>query len=130
VKDTRTPERFTAVGGMLQSSTWNRKRYRNFLELLKAHHTTVDVTLGAFEGMVTGRPGKVSPEFAAVCGSSTGSSFSGARIPGVTGDGGNRPALQRFVFRNAEDDEENVRRRDSGFGGHGWPGGNHDAPRT
>jgi imidazolonepropionase-like amidohydrolase len=33
---------------------------------LLEHHTTVDVTLGAFEGMFTGRPGKVSPDLAPV----------------------------------------------------------------
>jgi imidazolonepropionase-like amidohydrolase len=66
VKDTRTPERFTAVGTNAAKLDLESKEVQEFLELLKAHHTTVDVTLGAFEGMFTGRPGKVSPEFAAV----------------------------------------------------------------
>jgi imidazolonepropionase-like amidohydrolase len=66
VKDTRTPERFTAVGDNAAKLDLDSKEVKDFFELLKAHHTTVDVTLGAFEGMFTGRPGKVSPEFETV----------------------------------------------------------------
>ena len=39
---------------------------KDFIALLLEHHTTVDVTLDAFEGMFTGRPGQASPEFTAV----------------------------------------------------------------
>jgi imidazolonepropionase-like amidohydrolase len=38
----------------------------DFVGLLQKHHSTVDVTLGAFEGMFTARPGKVSPDVAPV----------------------------------------------------------------
>ena len=38
----------------------------DFITLLLNHHTTVDVTLAAFEGMFTGRPGQASPDFAPV----------------------------------------------------------------
>src|SRR5262249_49351945 len=62
VKDTRTPERFTAVGNYAAKLDLDSKEVKDFFELLKAHHTTVDVTLGTFEGMFTGRPGKVSPD--------------------------------------------------------------------
>ncbi|HEU5235081.1 MAG TPA: amidohydrolase family protein [Terriglobales bacterium] len=66
VKDTRTPERFTAVGANAAKLDLNSKEVNDFIELLKQRHTTVDVTLAAFEGMFTGRPGKVSPDFAPV----------------------------------------------------------------
>lgn len=66
VKDTRTPERFTAVGANAAKLDLDSKEVKDFLELLKVHHTTVDVTLATFEGMFTARPGKVSPDFATV----------------------------------------------------------------
>jgi Amidohydrolase family len=66
VKDTRTPERFTAVGANAAKLDLQSKEVNDFIELLQKHHTTVDVTLTAFEGMFTGRPGKLSPDFAPV----------------------------------------------------------------
>jgi imidazolonepropionase-like amidohydrolase len=66
VKDTRTPERFTAVGQYAQSLDLQSKPVNNFIELLLQHHTTVDVTLATFEGMFTGRPKQVSPDYAPV----------------------------------------------------------------
>ena len=66
VKDTRTPERFTAVGAYAAKLDLQSKQVSDFIELLQKHHTTVDVTLVAFEGMFTGRPGQVSPDFAPV----------------------------------------------------------------
>jgi hypothetical protein len=66
VKDTRTPERFTAVGANAAKLDLNSKQVNDFIDLLLRHHTTVDVTLATFEGMFTGRPGKVSPDFAPV----------------------------------------------------------------
>ena len=66
VKDTRTPERFTAVGANAAKLDLQSKEVNDFIELLQKHHTTVDVTLVAFEGMFTGRPGQVSPDFAPV----------------------------------------------------------------
>jgi hypothetical protein len=66
VKDTRTPERFTAVGANAAKLDLQSKEVNDFIELLQNHHTTVDVTLATFEGMFTGRPGKVSPDFAPV----------------------------------------------------------------
>jgi hypothetical protein len=66
VKDTRTPERFTAVGANAAKLDLQSKEVNDFIELLQRHHTTVDVTLATFEGMFTGRPGKVSPDFAPV----------------------------------------------------------------
>ena len=66
VKDTRTPERFTAVGANAAKLDLDSKEVKDFIGLLLKHHTTVDVTMATFEGMFTGRPGKVSPDFAPV----------------------------------------------------------------
>src|SRR5580658_9523930 len=66
VKDTRTPERFTAVGANAGNLDLQSKQVNDFIALLLQHHTTVDVTLATFEGMFTGRPGKVSPDFAPI----------------------------------------------------------------
>jgi hypothetical protein len=66
VKDTRTPERFTAVGANAAKLDLQSKAVNDFIALLLQHHTTVDVTLATFEGMFTGRPGKASPDFAPV----------------------------------------------------------------
>jgi len=66
VKDTRGPERFTAVGANAAKLDLQSKQVNDFIELLQRHHTTVDVTLATFEGMFTGRPGKVSSDYAPV----------------------------------------------------------------
>ena len=66
VKDTRTPERFTAVGANAAKLDLESKEVNDFVALLQAHHTTVDVTLATFEGMFTGRPREASPDFAPV----------------------------------------------------------------
>jgi imidazolonepropionase-like amidohydrolase len=66
VKDTRSPERFTAVGEYAAKLDLQSKEVIDFVALLQKHHTTVDVTLATFEGMFTGRPGKVSPDLAPV----------------------------------------------------------------
>jgi imidazolonepropionase-like amidohydrolase len=66
VKDTRTPERFTAVGANAAKLDLDSKPVKEFIELLQKHHTTLDVTLATFEGMFTARPGSVSPDFVPV----------------------------------------------------------------
>ena len=66
VKDTRTPERFTAVGANAARLDLDSKPVKEFIELLQKHHTTVDVTLATFESMFTGRPGVASPDFGPV----------------------------------------------------------------
>jgi imidazolonepropionase-like amidohydrolase len=66
VKDTRTTERFTAVAANAAKLDLNSKEVADFIDLLKARHTTVDVTLGVFEGMFTARPKKVSPHLASI----------------------------------------------------------------
>ncbi|HEY1984603.1 MAG TPA: amidohydrolase family protein [Terracidiphilus sp.] len=66
VKDTRTPERFTAVGQYASGLDLGSKQVNDFIQLLVDHHTTVDVTLATFEGMFTGRPKQVSPDYAPI----------------------------------------------------------------
>jgi len=66
VKDSRTPERFTAVGENAAKLDLDSKPVADFIQLLKQHRTTVDVTLATFEGMFTARPGVVSPDYAPI----------------------------------------------------------------
>ena len=66
VKDTRTPERFTAVGEYAATLDLKSPEVDAFVDLLLRHHTTVDVTLDAFESMFTARPGQVAPSMAPV----------------------------------------------------------------
>jgi len=66
VKDTRTPERFTAIGKYAAGLDQDGRAVADFIRLLKERGTAVDVTLATFEGMFTGRPGQVSPDFAPV----------------------------------------------------------------
>lgn len=65
-KDTRTPDRFKVPGQYAATLDLDSAPVHDFIALLKAHHTTLDVTLVAFEGMFTGRPGTVSSDFAPV----------------------------------------------------------------
>jgi imidazolonepropionase-like amidohydrolase len=66
VKDTRTPERFTAVAQKAAGLDLDSPRVRAFLELLKERHTVSDPTVTIFETMFTARPGAVSPSYASV----------------------------------------------------------------
>jgi hypothetical protein len=58
--DTRTPARFTVVAENAASFDQQSPAVEAFLRLLRDRHTVVDPTLGAFEGMFTDRPGRVS----------------------------------------------------------------------
>jgi imidazolonepropionase-like amidohydrolase len=66
VKDTRTPERFTAVARLGATIDPASPRVRSFIQLLKERGTVIDPTLNIFEGMFTDRAGEMSPTFAAV----------------------------------------------------------------
>ena len=66
VKDTRTSERFTAVGENAAKLDLESQPVRDFIQLLKTHGTTVDVTLATFESMFRGRPKQVSPDLAPI----------------------------------------------------------------
>ncbi len=64
--DTRTPARFIEVAKHAAELDLSSPRVRSFIALLKEHHTVSDPTLGAFEGMFIGEPGKVDPSLAEV----------------------------------------------------------------
>jgi imidazolonepropionase-like amidohydrolase len=66
VKDTRTPERFTAPGQRAVHLDLDSERVRRFVALLKERGTVVDPTLVTFEAMYTGSPAAIDPAFAAV----------------------------------------------------------------
>lgn len=64
--DTRTPERFHAIGERAQEIDLQSERVKSFLALLKEKGTVADPTLITFEGMYTDRVGEVSHPFAPV----------------------------------------------------------------
>jgi len=66
VKDTRTPERFTAVADNAAKLDLDSQPVQDFIQLLKMRGTTVDVTLATFEPMFRGRPKQASPDLAPV----------------------------------------------------------------
>ena len=66
VKDTRTPLRFTAVAQNAAELDLDSERVRAFLRLLKEHGTVSDPTVAIFEEMFVGRPGTISPGYAAI----------------------------------------------------------------
>jgi imidazolonepropionase-like amidohydrolase len=66
VRDTRTPLRFTAVAQNAAELDLDSERVRAFLRLLKERGIVSDPTVSIFEEMFVGRPGTVSPGYAAV----------------------------------------------------------------
>jgi len=64
--DTRTLQRFTAVGAAAAKLDLQSKQVSDLIDLLRRAHTVVDVTLATLEGLFTARPGQVSPGYAAV----------------------------------------------------------------
>jgi imidazolonepropionase-like amidohydrolase len=66
VKDTRSTGRFTGPGEYASGIDLNSKEVNDFIALLVRHHTTLDLTLNAFEDMYVARPGQVAPTFAPV----------------------------------------------------------------
>jgi hypothetical protein len=66
VKETRTPARFIEPAKRSADIDVKSPQVQQFIALMTAHHTVLDPTLVAFEGMITGRPGQVDPSFAAV----------------------------------------------------------------
>lgn len=66
VKDTRTPERFTAPAQRAAQLDFASERVRRFIALLKERGTVIDPTVTAFEGMLTGRKGSLDPSYAAI----------------------------------------------------------------
>ena len=66
VKDTRTPERFTAVAEHAAELDLNSDRVRAFVKFLQEHHTVLDPTVAIFEEMFVARPGVMEPGMAPV----------------------------------------------------------------
>ncbi|HXN63973.1 MAG TPA: amidohydrolase family protein [Candidatus Acidoferrales bacterium] len=66
VKDTRTPERFTAVAKYATEFPPDSPQMRGFLKLLLEHHTALDPTMNVFEAMFTAWPNAINPVYAAV----------------------------------------------------------------
>jgi hypothetical protein len=66
VKETRNPARFIEPAKRSAGIDVKSKQVQDFIALLKQHKTVIDPTLVAFEGMITGRPGKPDPSFAPV----------------------------------------------------------------
>jgi imidazolonepropionase-like amidohydrolase len=66
VKETRTPARFIEPASRAAGIDVKSKAVQDFIALLKERKTVIDPTLVAFEGMVTGRPGKADPSFATI----------------------------------------------------------------
>jgi imidazolonepropionase-like amidohydrolase len=66
VRDTRGPERFTAVAQQAALLDLDSAPVRRFLALLKERHIVIDPTLGVFESIFTDRPGHVAAGLAAV----------------------------------------------------------------
>ncbi|HEU4995552.1 MAG TPA: amidohydrolase family protein [Gemmatimonadaceae bacterium] len=61
VKDTRTPERFTAPAQRAALLDLKSDRVQSFIRLLRDRHTVIDPTVVTFEGMLVGRPGIMDP---------------------------------------------------------------------
>lgn len=61
VKDTRTPERFTAPAQRAALLDLGSERVQSFIRLLRDRHTVSDPTVVTFESMLVGRPGKMDP---------------------------------------------------------------------
>ena len=103
VKDTRTPLRFTAVAQNAAELDLDSERVRAFLALLKEHGTVSDPTVAIFEEMFVGRPGTVSPGYAAIADRlpvQVRRRPADRRAPGARRK---RPALPGLVPRRAQD---------------------------
>jgi imidazolonepropionase-like amidohydrolase len=66
VKETQTRLRITEPAKLAAGLDLGSSDVQAFIQLLKDHHTVVDPTMSIFEGQYTGRPGQVSPGYAAV----------------------------------------------------------------
>jgi imidazolonepropionase-like amidohydrolase len=66
VPDTRSIERLRGAAEYAAGIDLESQEVKDFIALLVQHHTTVDVTLGAFEDEFTARPGHVAPTYAPI----------------------------------------------------------------
>src|SRR6266480_4481615 len=61
VKETRNRDRFIKVAERAREFTPDKPEVREFISFLKEHHTVLDPTMGAFEGLFCGDPTVVTP---------------------------------------------------------------------
>jgi imidazolonepropionase-like amidohydrolase len=61
VKETRNRDRFIKVAEHAREFTPDKPQVREFIAFLKAHHTVLDPTMDAFEGLFCGDPTAVTP---------------------------------------------------------------------
>ena len=61
VKETRNRDRFIKVAEHAREFTPDKPEVRDFIAFLKQHHTVLDPTMGAFEGLFCGDPTVVTP---------------------------------------------------------------------
>jgi imidazolonepropionase-like amidohydrolase len=61
VKETRNRDRFIKVAEHAREFTPDKPEVRKFIEFLKSHHTVLDPTMSAFEGLFCGDPAVVTP---------------------------------------------------------------------
>jgi imidazolonepropionase-like amidohydrolase len=61
VKETRNRDRFIKVAERAREFTPDKPEVREFINFLKQHHTVLDPTMGAFEGMFCGDPTAITP---------------------------------------------------------------------
>jgi imidazolonepropionase-like amidohydrolase len=61
VKETRNRERFIKVAEHAREFTPNKPEVREFIAFLKQHHTVLDPTMDAFEGLFCGDPTIIMP---------------------------------------------------------------------
>jgi len=64
VKETRNRDRFIKVAERAREFTPDKPQVKEFIAFLKAHHTVLDPTLDAFEGLFSGDPAAVEPGLA------------------------------------------------------------------
>jgi len=61
VKETRNPDRFIKVAEHAREFTPDKPQVREFIAFMKQHHTVLDPTMDAFEGLFCGDPTVVMP---------------------------------------------------------------------
>src|SRR5438067_6090015 len=61
VKETRNRDRFIKVAEHAREFTPDKPQVREFIAFLKQHHTALDPTMGAFEGLFCGDPTVITP---------------------------------------------------------------------
>ena len=61
VKETRNRDRFIKVAEHAREFTPDKPEVREFIAFLKQHHTVLDPTMGAFEGLFCGDPTVITP---------------------------------------------------------------------